>query len=72
MVREKILEALSFNTMADRQKDIAAAHKNTFTWLFRPKSYMSPKSTWTNFLGWLRSGHGTYWISGKLGLVNQP
>lgn len=57
-----ILEGLKFDTIKERQEEIADAHKNTFEWLFKH----APDSR-GDFVEWLRSGRGTYWISGKPG-----
>jgi hypothetical protein len=61
-VKIHILEGLKFDTIKERQAEIADAHKNTFAWLFKP----APDSR-TNFVEWLHSGRGIYWISGKPG-----
>jgi hypothetical protein len=66
-VSKKILESLSFKTMSDRQEEIAEAHIHTFSWLFQQKLPLSRHTPRSNFVEWLRSGTGTYWINGKAG-----
>lgn len=61
----RLLESLYFPDIHARQEGIAEAHKQTLEWIFdKPGSEVRP---WDNFIEWLESGHGTYWISGKAG-----
>jgi len=61
-VASHILEGLKFDTIKERQEEIADAHRNTFQWLLK-----HTPDTRGDFVQWLRSGRGTYWISGKPG-----
>jgi hypothetical protein len=67
LVEENVLENLSFGTMVDREGDIGEAHKNTFAWLLNSASNSPQKQKWDDFVEWLKSGRGTYWINGKAG-----
>ncbi|KAL2064627.1 hypothetical protein VTL71DRAFT_3764 [Oculimacula yallundae] len=54
-----ILSQLEFSGMSERYDEVAEAHKTTFQWIYeRPE---------LGFVDWLRSGTGTYWITGKAG-----
>ncbi|KAH9213046.1 hypothetical protein DL95DRAFT_238642, partial [Leptodontidium sp. 2 PMI_412] len=58
-----ILESLRFSTIHDRYESLTKAHENTFLWIFQdPEKHQKP---WDNFVKWLFSGKGTYWIQGK-------
>ncbi|KAM0798606.1 hypothetical protein BDR22DRAFT_951815, partial [Usnea florida] len=60
-----LLESLYFPDIHARQEGIEEAHKKTFGWIFeKPNDQIRP---WHDFIHWLESGHGTYWISGKAG-----
>ena len=65
VVQHRVLEYLSFRKIRDRVDEVAPAHQNSFGWIFE-----SPKPTqrpWTDFLEWMRTGLGCYWINGKAG-----
>ena len=62
---KNLLESLHFPEIHARQEGIEEAHKKTFSWIFeKPRDHGQP---WHDFVHWLESGHGTYWISGKAG-----
>ena len=62
---KRLLESLYFPDMHAREEGIDEAHKHTFEWIFdEPGNEVRP---WHHFIGWLKEGHGTYWISGKAG-----
>ena len=62
---KRLLESLYFPDIHARQESIEGAHKETFEWIFDTSG---PESRpWHSFINWLERGHGTYWISGKLG-----
>ena len=63
--RRKFLEALYFPEIYVRQESIAEAHSQTFQWIFDASG--EEVRPWSNFVGWLESGHGIYWINGKAG-----
>ena len=54
-----------FSEIKARQEEIAEAHKSTFQWIFDDAGQRGHR--WSNFVQWLESGHGIYWISGKAG-----
>ncbi|KAI9045964.1 uncharacterized protein KD926_005908 [Aspergillus affinis] len=58
-----LLESLRFPQMDHRADSITAAHRNTFTWIFRDVGENGMK--WDGFLEWLVKGSGTYWMQGK-------
>lgn len=63
--RTKFLEALYFPEIYVRQESIAEAHSQTFQWIFDASG--EKVRPWSNFVRWLESGHGIYWINGKAG-----
>lgn len=61
----EVWESLAFPVMADREHEIVDAELETFNWVFKePRSEERP---WSNFLEWLQTGGGLYWMSGKAG-----
>lgn len=60
--RQAILRTLSFSQLHDRELAIPEAHRRTFEWIFD-----SDPNTKTNFVEWLRSENGIFWIKGKAG-----
>ena len=63
--RKRLLESLWFNEIYSREENIVEAHRKTFEWIFDISDHaMGP---WDNFIQWLESGYGTYWINGKAG-----
>ena len=63
--QKRLLESLYFPEMNSRQEEIKEAHKRTFNWLFDESG--EELGPWSNYTEWLRTGQGTYWISGKAG-----
>jgi hypothetical protein len=62
-IPEMVLKSLFFRSIDDRRELIPEAHKKTFEWVFQhPAKHERP---WSNFVGWLKQGHGCYWINGK-------
>jgi hypothetical protein len=57
----KILRSLYFDSLKARHFRIPIAHTKTFDWIFRPEESQ------INFLQWLKTKSGIYWISGKAG-----
>ena len=51
--------------MDHRLDSIQEAHKKTFEWIFKDST--SEEGRRIQFLDWLESGHGIYWINGKAG-----
>ena len=62
---QRLLDSLHFPDIHCRQEQIADAHGETFQWIFDASP--SAIRPWDNFVEWLESGEGTYWINGKLG-----
>lgn len=64
-VAKRILDCLYFRQITDRVEEVATAHADTFDWIFRdPNGNQRP---WHNFVEWLETGKGCYWICGKAG-----
>ncbi|KAH7395861.1 hypothetical protein BKA64DRAFT_71611 [Cadophora sp. MPI-SDFR-AT-0126] len=64
-VCHSIIESLHFPTRTVRHETIPEAHKRTFEWIFRDP--VIDGKPWSNFVDWLKSGDGIYWINGKAG-----
>ena len=63
--RKRLLNSLWFDEIYSREENIVDAHRKTFEWIFDVSDHaMGP---WDNFMHWLESGQGTYWINGKAG-----
>ena len=62
---QRILESLYFKYIKVRQADIIDAYARTFQWIFKGASADGKRSI--EFLDWLESGSGIYWIAGKAG-----
>lgn len=62
---QKFLHSLHFPEIESRQEQIDDAHKKTFQWIFDDSG--DAVRPWYNFVEWLETGRGTYWISGKAG-----
>lgn len=60
-----LLGSLWFPTIDHRHIEIHDAHRNTFQWIFRES--FDPSCGWSNFVQWLETGNGLYWINGKAG-----
>ena len=61
---QRILNMLFFRHMDHRHEEVAAAYQKTFDWIFDDETSDVP---WDNFVDWLKSGYGCYWIDGKAG-----
>lgn len=64
---KRFLESLWYPEMRRRRETINEAHARTFRWVFEPDTSSTAVPRWDNFVQWLESGQGTYWISGKAG-----
>lgn len=65
LVQRRVLDALFFRQIRDREDNVAPAHQTTLEWVFKdPKPLHKP---WANFVQWLESGTGCYWLNGKAG-----
>jgi len=65
-LRNYILDSLAFKSMKDRQEEVAAAHQETFEWIFDDTAQTDHPGH--SFLTWLRATKGDiYWINGKAG-----
>jgi hypothetical protein len=54
-----ILESLCFTNLKIRHLEIKEAHEKTFKWIF--------DKSLTNFVEWMKTSNGIFWISGKAG-----
>jgi hypothetical protein len=63
-IESSILESLAFEGMSSRFEDVSEAHEETFEWVFKDNS---ERFFCADFSGWLESGSGIYWVSGKAG-----
>jgi len=57
--QQNILRSLRFRSIKTRQETIKKAYEKTFKWIF--------EDTNSDFIKWLESGNGIYWIQGKAG-----
>lgn len=57
--QQQILNSLCFNSIKFRHDSIEGPHADTFQWVF--------KSSESNFMTWLESQNGIYWVRGKAG-----
>ena len=77
---QEIVDSLFYPDISSRQEQVDSQFdgiKNTYDWVFDEpqtrvlgsynKSSLEPAPRWDNFAGWLKSGHGVYWINGKAG-----
>lgn len=62
---QKVLKSLKYDHMAARHTNIEEAHERTFDWIFQDASEGLPEKP--NFLEWLSTRNGIYWIAGKAG-----
>ena len=63
--RAQVLKSLWYAEIHTREESIADAHKTTFEWIFDDSG--KGVRPWHNFVQWLESGSGIYWIQGKAG-----
>jgi hypothetical protein len=64
----RLQEWLRFPSIDDRRAAIAKAHQDTFRWILLPApSTNNTTPPGSDFVEWLRSGTGVYWIQGKMG-----
>ena len=63
----RVVESLLFTTISERQRRITEAHPRTYDWLFEEANIKASESPGVSVLDWLRTGNGTYWVSGKAG-----
>ena len=72
LVRElKTVESLLFPMISEREQRIIEAHPRTYDWLFEEINVKAPERPGVSVLDWLRTGKGTYWVSGKAGSGNR-
>ena len=62
---EQLLQSLGFPAMTKRQEEVYDPYPSTFEWMVEPQS--SPKKPGSDFLDWLETPGGLYWINGKPG-----
>jgi hypothetical protein len=65
-VARMILDGLSFPSMRLRYEDVVEAYPDTFKWVYRDP-HIQGGAQWSNFVDWLKTGNGIYWINGKAG-----
>lgn len=64
----KILNSLYFESINNRHSKIPQAYADTFDWMLRLESQdTGNQRVDINFVEWLQSQNGVYWISGKAG-----
>lgn len=83
---QEIIDSLFYPDISSRQEQVDSQFdgiKNSYDWIFDEpqnrifnRSSLNPEARWDDFAGWLKSGHGVYWIKGKAGsgkstLMNQ-
>lgn len=61
----RVLKMLHFPMMKSRYTNIAVAHSSTYKWIFQRTA--TKNSSRPQFVDWLESGDGIYWINGKAG-----
>ncbi|KAM0543994.1 hypothetical protein ACHAPJ_012019 [Fusarium lateritium] len=61
----RILQALEFREMGEREAKVAKAYQHTFQWIFDDSK--GSKNPWDSLIDWLTTGTGIYWINGKAG-----
>lgn len=70
---QRFLRGLNYVSRPYRHESIPEAHKSTFNWLFADaKDFLTqngqqPARSHRNFIDWLKTGNGTFWVSGKAG-----
>ena len=64
-VERSLLNCLEYPMRADRQEEIAIAHKKTFEWIYKGPGHIDLGRQWSDFGHWLRYDNGIYWINGK-------
>ncbi|KAL9070263.1 MAG: hypothetical protein Q9161_004956 [Pseudevernia consocians] len=67
----KTVESLLFPMISERRQRIIEAHPRTYDWLFEEINVKAPERPGVSVLDWLRTGKGTYWVSGKAGSGNR-
>lgn len=65
VAENEILGSLSFDTLDDRRESIDLPYIETFEWIYEEPDITNRKCS--NFVDWLRTGSGIYWINGKVG-----
>ena len=66
-LQQRILNWLWYRMMSVRHDEISQAHQDTFKWIYEEGGNKSKSVPWDDFVEWLQSGNGCYWISGKAG-----
>lgn len=60
--QSRFLESLYFESLDARHANITVAHERTFAWILEQEQGKA-----SNFVDWMTSQQGVYWISGKPG-----
>ena len=64
---DRILQSLQYQRMESREEKITDAHAQTFEWIFDSHVFESRLPSKDNFVEWLTSGNGIFWVTGKAG-----
>ena len=77
---QEIVDSLFYPDISSRQEQVDGQFdgiENSFDWIFdEPQTRVTGRYNvnswnsaprWDDFAGWLKSGHGVYWINGKAG-----
>jgi hypothetical protein len=64
-VENTILNSLKFPSMTYRYEGVSESHHRTFEWIYQENAEATQH--WSDFVQWLRHGHGPYWVNGKAG-----
>ncbi|KAK8070389.1 hypothetical protein PG997_010592 [Apiospora hydei] len=64
---QQLLKKLHFTSISTREQKIEKPHARTFEWLVSPSAEGGRPSSCVDFITWLRSGDGVFWIHGKPG-----
>lgn len=62
-----IIDSLCFSSITQRLDEVTEAHYDTFQWIFQHPYEDVQGRQWDDFVEWLESGDGLYWINGKAG-----
>jgi len=66
-VAATILESLDFSASKQCVEEVTEAHHDTFKWIFQHPLNDPEGRDWDDFVQWLETGEGLYWINGKAG-----
>ncbi|KAF5668955.1 NACHT domain-containing protein [Fusarium circinatum] len=64
---ESLLSSFQYPDMNHRKNEIHRRHKSTFDWIFKGGVLDTTQRVRSDFVRWLKSSEGRYWISGRPG-----